>query len=366
MSIRKILIPVLLLVAVLGIGSAQAAPPKILSLFGGGKKVEANPNVEYLLADTDGPWLVQVTAFSGPNARQQANNLVFELRSKYNYKAYVYAKVFENDLAKEENKPKGLYSYKKSRYLQTGQRQEYIVLIGDFQSLDDNDFQKTLKAIKTITPDMFNTALPQKTMSFSQWSGKAVAVSKTAQNGLGPFFFAMGTRNPMAPPENQEGVIDKFLASINSDSPYTLLSNPGRFTVRVATFTGKIVIRQDEIKEIESGKRPFSTRKKSELELSGKAAVQLCKILRQQGYEAYEFHDYHASYVTIGSFQSVGQELPNKMIELDPNIRAIMEKFKGRPANASGQGTISHEPVRFGGIECDVQPVIIPVPRVRQ
>ncbi len=339
----------------------DAAPPRLNLFGGGGQKVEADPNVEYKLADTNGPWLVQVTSFSGPNARQEANNLVFELRSKYRYKAYVYDKVFVNDLAREEKKPKGLYGHKKYRYQKTGQRQEFIVLIGDFQSMDDRDFQATLKAVKTIKPDIFKATSQRSSMSYAEWRGN---ISSTG-NERGPFYMAMGTRNPMTPPENQPGTIDKFLASLNAQRPYSLLSCPGRYTVRVATFTGRIVIRQEEIKEIEAGKRPFSERKVSELELSEKAAVQLCKILRQQGYEAYEFHDYHASYVTVGSFQSVGQELPNGMIERNPGIHAIIEKFKGRPSTAATAQTISFEPVRFGEIECDVQPLIIPVPKVR-
>ncbi len=360
---------VLIGVSLCGSIATHAAPP-LLNLFGG-KKVEANPNVEYKLADINGPFLIQVTSFSGPNARQDANNLVFELRSKYNYRAYVFEKFFQNDLSKEENKPKGMQGHKNYRYLRTSKRLEYIVMIGDFQSTEDRDFQETLKKVKTIKPDIFQAANQKKAMSFAEWNGKAAGANNVANNAAnnnqrGPFFLAMGARNPLMPPENQPGTIDKFLASINAQRPYTLLSCPGQYTVRVATFTGRIVIKQDEIREIEAGRKPFSERKVSELELSERAAVQLCKILRQQGYEAYEFHDYHASYVTIGNFQSVGQELPNGMIELNPGIHAIMEKFKGRPSAAATAQTISYEPVRFGEIECDVQPLIIPVPRVRQ
>lgn len=338
--------------------AVEAAPPGFLAKLGGQKKVEADPNKEYKLVDTNGPWLIQVTSFSGPNARHEANNLVHELRSKYNYNAYVYDKVFTNDLSQEKEKPRGLISHKKTRYLKTGTRQDFIVLIGDFQSMDDLDFQKALKEIKTMHPESYRRG---GTMSMTQWQQGGVA---TPNNARGPFHVtAMGTRNPMMPPENQPGTIDKFLTDLNSKRKYSLLTCPGLYTVRVATFTGRTIIRQDEIKEIEEGKRQFSNRKVSELELSERAAVKLCEILRQKGFEAYEFHDYHASYVTVGSFNSVGQPRPDGKTEINPDIYRVMEYFKGTEANNIGQGTISHEPKRFDDIECDVQPLIIPVPR---
>jgi hypothetical protein len=40
-----------------------------------------------------------------------------------------------------------------------------------------------------------------------------------------------------------------------------------------------------------------------------------------------------------------------------------MEQFQGKPAAHVQPGTIAHEPKRIAGIECDVQPMIIEVPR---
>ena len=362
MSLRKTLFA-LISIAFIVSTVVEAAPPAFLNKFTSPKKVEADPNKEYKLLDTCGPWLVQVTSFSGPNARQDANNLVHELRSKYNYKAYIFDKEFVNDLSQEKDRPRGLATHRNSRYLKTGSRQDFIVLIGDFQSMDDLDFQRTVQEVKKMQPQSYRRG-GQQTMTMTQWQQGGAT---TSNNARGPFHFsAMGTRNPMMPPENRPGTIDKFLTELNSKRKYSLLNCPGLHTVRVATFTGKIVIRQDEIKEIEENKRKFSDRKVSELELSERAAVKLCEILRQQGYEAYEFHDYHASYVTVGSFNSLGQKRPDGITEINPDIHRIMEHFKGTPARAGvGQNTISHEPKRFGDIECDVQPLVIPVPRPR-
>jgi hypothetical protein len=322
-----------------------------------GKNVDADPSKEYRLTELNGPAMVLVTTFAGPNGRREANTLVYELRKNYKYKAYVHEQTFVHDLKKEEKQPQNLYA-RPLRYRKTGTLSAYAVLVGDFQSFDDLDFQKTLKEIKQCVPESMRTN-QSNSQDYKIWRGNTAAI-----NGRGPLYMAFGVMNPMLPPENQQGSIDKLVEALNADSPYSLLRCPRRYTVRIATFTGKIIIRQDEIKEIEAGRKPFSVGKTSELEIAGKAATKLCKVLREQSIEAYEFHDRFASFVTIGSFDTYGQELPNGMIELHPEIAKIMERFQGKPATQGVQpGTIAHEPVRISGIECDVQPMIIEVPR---
>jgi hypothetical protein len=325
-----------------------------------GKNVEADPSKEYRLTELNGPSMILVTTFAGGNGRHEANTLVYELRKNYKYKAYVHEQTFVHDLKKEGKQPQNLYDpYAKPwKYQKTGSLSAYAVLVGDFQSFDDLDYQRTLKEIKQCVPECMRTN-QSNSQDYKIWRSNTAAIS-----GKGPLYMAFGVLNPMLPPENRQGSIDKLVETLNADLPYSLLKCSRRYTVRIATFTGKIIIRQDEIKEIEAGRKPFSVGKTSELEIAGKAATKLCKLLREQGMEAYEFHDRFASFVTLGSFDTYGQELPNGMIELHPEIAQIMKRFQGKPATHGIQpGTIAHEPVRIAGIECDVQPMIIEVPR---
>ena len=68
--------------------------------------------------------------------------------------------------------------------------------------------------------------------------------------------------------------------------PYSLLDCPGKYTVQVATFKGKVIIQQNEIRAIEDGK-PME----SELAEAAQKADKLARALRMKGYEAYQFHD---------------------------------------------------------------------------
>ncbi len=92
------------------------------------------------------------------------------------------------------------------------------------------------------------------------------------------------------------------MIEMNKNVPHSLLDCPGKYSVQVATFKGQVIIKQNEIEAIESGKKQLS----SDLADAAMKAHQLTEALRMKGYEAYEFHDRYASIVTVGSFDSVG------------------------------------------------------------
>ena len=342
----------------------QAAGP--LNVFGKlGNSVEADPNKEYVLKETDGPWMILVASFAGPTAKQDANILVFELRKQYKYHAYVFEQTFVHDF-KKDVKSRNPYD-RKLNYQTKGAVSEYAVFVGNFQSVDDANFQKTLRRIKECIPDCVKSGPNGMPLSpnFVQLRNR---ISRDENGRIhGPFLLAFASPNPMLPPEviSKRSGLDPFIRKINSDSPYSLLNCPGIYTVRIATFTGRTELKQDRIKDILDGKEKFTSGKNSELELGGRAAARLTAALRAKGYEAYEFHDYTASIVTIGGFNELGYELPNGMTELRPEILDIMNRFRAKPATQGRiqQGTISYEPVVILDIECDTQPEIIEVRR---
>ena len=44
------------------------------------KRIDADPNKSYPLTAENGPWLIMAATFSGEKAREQAQELVYELR----------------------------------------------------------------------------------------------------------------------------------------------------------------------------------------------------------------------------------------------------------------------------------------------
>ncbi|MCL2742941.1 MAG: hypothetical protein FWE67_03725 [Planctomycetaceae bacterium] len=333
----------------------QAQVPDFLrKLVPGNRHVEADPKKEYTVTETNGPWMIHVCSFSGQKGREQANSLVYELRKDYKLKAYFYNHTFVSDTRLEKDLKRNPYSKTRPQYNKKGKIDEYAVLIGDFQTVDDLELQKILKDIRQVYPECMK-----------QFPGQQIPKGTPS-----PFQMCFAVTNPLLNSGyfKQSGVVDDFVAKLNDQRPYSLLNCPGRYTVQIATFTGRIEIKQNKIEEILDGRREFLDNGKSELELAEKAAVKLCKILRDKGYDAYEFHDRYSSIVTIGAFDSYGQRQPNGMMDYHPQVAALLRDFQARPArqDAMTANTVNFEPVKFEGIECDAQPRIIEVPRKRR
>jgi len=308
-----------------------------------GRTVEADPNKDYALTQAEGPYLIYVAAFSGPTARQDASTLVLELRKSFKWNAYVCEKTFAHDASKDFKSPQNPYFKTKYKYINSGAGTEFAVLIGNFLSLDDKQFEKTLAEVRKCKP----TSLKNKTLET-------------------PFAMAFGVSNPMLPPENQRGFVDPFIESINKNRPYTLLRNPRRYTVQIATFKGGSTYVKESgpwlggSQVSSAGLPPSAGQKMSELEKGEQATVTLCKALRERGVDAYEFHDRYASIVTVGSFDHYGQMMPDGTTKMDPLIQQIIQQYQGQVTGKS------YNPVIINGIECDVMPKVIEVPRVRR
>jgi hypothetical protein len=136
------------------------------------------------------------------------------------------------------------------------------------------------------------------------------------------------------------------------------LDCPGKYTVQVATFKGKVIIKQDEIREIERGK-PMQ----GELADAAKKADTLTRALRMKGFEAYQFHDRYASIVTVGNFDSMGLPQPDGKIEINPGIHRIMKTFGAKQTAVPGTGQQVTPLNTLVGIPFDIQPIPVQVPK---
>jgi hypothetical protein len=173
----------------------------------------------------------------------------------------------------------------------------------------------------------------------------------------GPMGNAFVTRNPLLPQEYfvPQGV-DPLVEEMNRGVEYSLFDNPGKFTVKIATFRGSTTMQLDAVEN--NGKNL-----PSKLEQAAINANKLTEALRKRGVEAYEFHDRYESIVTVGSFDSVGTPRPDGRTELAPEIHKIMERYGPKREQLPGQGGIGLVPFSLNGIPCDVQPMPVEVPR---
>jgi len=368
------------------------------------KRVEADPNADYTLAENTGPWLIMAASFSGEQGEAEARELVGELRRRFNLPAFYYAMTFQL----EDQRPgRGLDNYGapiRRRYQRGSQVLEHAVLVGEFPHIDDPEAQTLLERIKTIEPDALKVAdgeaTSQSLVDFRQFH-RSLSQKLGAPVTNGPMGHAFLTRNPLLPKEYFAPVgVDDDVAKWNKGIEHSLLECPGKYTIKVATFRGRTLLKaaNDDLADDQNTRRAKET---DPLVKAVEHAHNLTVALRSKGWEAYEFHDRHESCVCVGSFNemqrtpagglvpatrdaqiiidtfgastpAVGFERPayKEMGVKDENItkvemkeQLIKQQFDQRFAKV-GDVAEGFHPKRFVGIPFDIQPVAIEAPKV--
>lgn len=344
-------------------GVSQAASPLAKFMQVPLKRVEADPNKDYLVTDNNGPWMILAAAFSGDGALEQARQLALELRSKYRLPAYVYQKRFELDRRTQGRGSDRYGEPLKMRYAKGNSLLEIAVMVGDYPTVDDPDAQKVLRKIKYLEPealDIKKRGTTNQTLASVRSGQKTLLPEGNENRKKGTMGGAFIVTNPLLPPEYfaPKGM-DKLVVDMNKGVKHSLLDCKGRYTVKVATFTGQVVLDQKKIEQIEKG-----AKFKSRLQDAAINAHKLTEALRDKGVEAYEFHDRYASMVTIGSFDSVGAPRMDGKIEINPAMHSIIKTYGAEAKVLPGQASPQlSKPKSLEGIPFDMSPVPVEVPR---
>jgi len=335
---RKFVLVPLLTATLLGSGhSAWADPPSILSMF---RKKEPIPEGALELKAEHGPWLILATTLSGDGALDQATALAKELRTELRLPTYIMQRQGDKQtLATRDRVKTDKYGNQRPyqleiKYANSTTSTAFAVLVGEFNSTDDPRIEDALNAVRIAQPKALReetaAAGEEQTSSELVQRKRSLLWSRT-DRGLaqkkGPMGAAFVARNPLLPDDFfQAPPIDKFVEELNREKwiKYSLLDCPGRFTVRVASFRGK------EVTDFGNGAQASKMDNTSNaLDKAASKAHKMVESLRSKNVEAYEFHDRFGSYVMIGSFNNLGQELESGQFQFNPGIQAILDEYCG-------------------------------------
>lgn len=341
----------------------------------------------YHLTQKHGPWMIMVTSFrnvrdesmrkDGLTAEQAAAELVFELREK-GIPAYSYSQ----DAVKGEIDTHDRLG-RDDRRIYAAQRDMICVLAGNYDAIDDGVGQKTLLFVKKFHPKFLKDT-------------KSGAIVRADAAQRGPLVGAFMTINPLIDPKDVvQKTVDKETKALNSGTMFPLIKNPHKYTVQVATFSGKSATGRDGAIRGRDG--IFQSKIAGEhgfnLARAGEDADQLAAFLRRKGAngstginEAYVFHDKFQSIVTIGGFDSpddprirlIGEYYSPKW---EPDLRAVSQARRATGAELTQEEKDQLPKVRTNHTEYlpaptkdspplqlwtfDTAPKVIPVPRIK-
>ncbi|MFG0286536.1 MAG: hypothetical protein ACF8CQ_00080 [Rhodopirellula sp. JB044] len=358
------------------IPNATADGPSLLRMFKrGNRSVESDASKSYNLSEEDGPWMILAHTFVGEGSKERAERLVLEIRRDLQLPAFVYEEDFDFSGNVNPGSPirtsGGKTPNRRMRYKNEIRYEAHAVLVGEYDSSQHPQIESDLQRVKTANCAVFGD---EKEMAAeTDYRNPVTAVKalhhqltkKFGDKELGAMGNAFLTRNPMLPDDYfRAPQVDSFVRRLNEDKPYNLLTCEGKYTVVVRTFSGfnTIVDGKKEQAFIPNGER---------LERCGEDANNMVALLRKDGIEAYQFHDRTKSVVTIGSFDSLGRELPNGGFEYSPEILRVMNEYRAFNLDPELAEHVKQKTTQGVPVKCvaerfpfDIQPTPIAVPKV--
>lgn len=298
-------------------------------------RIEAVKGKKYRLSKQHGPWMIMVASFTQPSPERRgqglspeeaADTLVFELRKKG-----IPAYTFRQESVIERVDTHDRYERKTHR-VYTAQHGMISVLAGNYYDIDKENkhgklAQHTLKYTKKLHPRFLRDR-------------RNGARYRITPGRSGPLAGAFLTINPLLSPEEaRKRKHDPLLLKLNAGMDHSLLDNPGKYSLIVASFYGNSVT-QVSARRFAAAQKKFTV--SNALDVGMFSAWELVNALRNarsygydQDFEAYVYHDRHRSVVTIGAFNSPS----------DPLIGALAKMFsaKVKPSPGTGKNALMAE-----------------------
>ncbi|EGF27339.1 hypothetical protein [Rhodopirellula baltica] len=377
-SLRLGLIAILAVVAsgLVSPSPAAAQTSPFLRMFKRGNKVEVDTTKTYELTQEDGPWLILAHTFVGAGSKERAERLALEIRQELNLPSYVYEENF--DFSGEVETPTSTIqvaggatrpNHRRMRYANSIQYDAHAVLVGEYDHAEHPQIAEDLKRIKSAKLPVFGDKKEMEAETDFRNPVTAVKalhrqfVSRSGDKDRGEMGSAFLTRNPMLPDDfSHAPEVDSFVRKLNEDKQFNLLECDGKFTVVVRTFEG--------YKTIVDGKKEKNFQPNiNRLDRMAMDANKMVVALRKEGQEAYQYHDRTRSIVTIGSFETLGYDLPDGGFEYAPEIQAIMSNYRAfnvDPSIANQVKSKTNDGLAAKHIEnipFDVQPTPIRIPK---
>lgn len=273
-------------------------------------------NQDIHVTSAQGPWMIMIESYTGPEAPVMARNMVTELRSAYQLPAFTFSYGAEQR-RKEYERVKKIIDQQKEylrqkelpldypirvRYMRI--EEQVAVVVGGYPS--DDAARKALNDIRKLKPpDPGKVKLA--TMFYSKEDAKKQKVDQEAAY-VNPFKRAFVVRNPSVKqdrPADREKLDINVLKKLNAGESYSLLNSKKPFTLAIKGFQTPTTIATRERKGNILEVLGFTKKNGDEIDGAAHDAHNLAESLRKIKLDAYVLHTTYSSLVTVGAFDSL-------------------------------------------------------------
>jgi hypothetical protein len=313
----------------------------------------------YPVTPQAGPWMILAASYSGPDARQKAEELIQEIRAHYQRPAYGYNRAAEERRKEQERiaqvkelqrkwiREQGLPEDTPLRSPKTIRiEDQFAVLVGGYKDMD--------AARKDL--DELRKREPPKKLQYTAYVPDANG--RMHEEAVNPFKTAFVAPNPATHAEKSaaDNKPDPHLKEYNADESYSLLKCRKPWTLVVKSYRGAAVVQAQSASSSVMEKLGMGKKAGELLNANAKAAHQVAEFLRKFGFEAYVLHTEYNSYVTIGAFDG-GTDGPD-----DPKLEQMQRAFINEMSNPNSNVGQLHIKAQVGFFP---QPLPMPVPQVK-
>jgi hypothetical protein len=272
--------------------------------------------IPFPLTHQQGPILIKVASFIGQEHLPYAVALAKELRERHQLASYIfrYQHKMEGSMSDAEAAEfEKQFKVKPRRFVPlTEPPINFVVLAGDYPSIEDPVAQKSLTRLRKLDID----SVPENIWEQYRMSAIEEAKGKAKKNQ--PLASAMLVPNPHPQaPKFQKSItpeVAKMIFDLNTNTPYSVYENPHPYTLAVAQFTGTSVF-GDNDKDKGLAAKVFGGAE-SPLTKAAQQAISLADALRKLGWPAYVFHGQYGSLVCVGGFPELGDMKDPRMKDL--------------------------------------------------
>jgi hypothetical protein len=298
-----------------------------------------DPNKDIHVTAAQGPWMICVHWYSGPDAHQMARKMVMELRSNpaYQLQAFVFNRGAE-ERRKEYERVKALVEKQREFFLKNNLtsnaplrykvqhiEDQCAILVGNYP--DPDTARRDLDRIRRLKPpDPKRVDLATIFKAEPDAAGK---LTKGEHVFINPFEGAFVVHNPLLKlerPAEWKQEEAAFLRKINQNEEFSLLACKKPYTLMVKQFLLPTAM-QSSVSSREANSSPGS-RFLQKIGLASSSgsdnaalnAHNMAKLFRQFQLDGYALHTRYSSIVTVGGFDSRD----------DPNLTATQEMLVNR------------------------------------